>query len=280
MNLSAEEKAKVLIEAFPYIKNFHGRTVVVKYGGKAMVDEDIREKVMQDIALLNLVGIKVVVVHGGGPQINEYLSRLGINVRFISGLRVTNEETMEVVRMVLTGKINRELVAMLTKYGMNAIGLSGEDAGLLRGEKISDELGLVGKVVNVNSTVIKSLLEDGFIPIIASIAVGEGGTILNINADEAASKIASSLESDKLIYLTDVDGVYVDGMLVSRLSVQEAENLVRSGKIAGGMIPKIESIVEALKNGVKKVHILNGTTPHALLLEIFTDEGIGTMVEV
>jgi acetylglutamate kinase len=279
LNLSPEEKAKVLIEAFPYIKNFHGRTVVVKYGGKAMVDEDLREKVMQDIALLNLVGIKVVVVHGGGPQINEYLSRLGIDAHFIGGLRVTDEETMEVVRMVLTGKINRELVAMLTRYGMNAIGLSGEDAGLLEGEKISEELGLVGKVVDVNSTVIRSLLDDGFIPVIASIAVGKDGTILNINADEAASKIASSLEADKLIYLTDVDGVYIDGRLISRLSTSEAEDLVRSGKIAGGMIPKIESVVEAVKSGVSRVHILNGTTPHALLLEIFTDEGIGTMVE-
>lgn len=278
MILSPEEKAAVLIEAIPYIKRFHGKTVVVKYGGKAMVDEQLKKSVVRDIVLLSLVGIKVVLVHGGGPQINDYLTRLNIEPVFKDGLRVTDEKTMEVVRMVLIGKINKELVVLLKMQGINAIGLSGEDAGILEAEKISEDLGLVGRILNVRADTIKSIVDDGFLPVIATTALGTNGASLNVNADEAASQIASALGAEKLIFLTDVDGVEVEGSLISQLSVSEAEELLEKKKVGGGMIPKLKACIEAVRTGVAQAHILNGTRKHALILELFTDAGIGTMI--
>lgn len=278
MDLSPQEKAKVLIEALPYIKKFHGKTLVIKYGGKAMVDDNLRKSVISDIALLYLVGMKVILVHGGGPQINSYLERLGMKPAYKDGVRITDRETMEVVRMVLTGIINKDLVGLLNSHGITALGLSGEDAKLLKARKISEELGLVGEVEEVNSGILSEIIGDGAIPVIATVGIDGNNQPLNINADEAATKIAGSLQADKLIFMTDVDGVIVDGKLKSKLSTFEAEELIKEGKAGGGMVPKLRASVSAVKSGVRSVHILNGTVKHALLLEIFTDSGIGTMV--
>lgn len=277
--LKEQEKAKVLIEALPYIRKFHGKIVVIKYGGKAMVDEEIKASVIKDIALLSLVGLKIVLVHGGGPQINEYLEKLNIKPVFKDGLRVTDEKTMEIVRMVLIGKINKELVVLLKNQGVIAIGLSGEDAGLLEGQVISGELGQVGTIVKVKTEIIHSLLSNGFLPVIATVAVSADGKSLNVNADEAASKIAVALGAEKIIFLTDVDGIVKEGSLVSKLSVSEGEMLISENVVSGGMKPKLKASLEAVKGGVKQAHILNGTLSHALLLEIFTDAGVGTMIE-
>jgi len=279
MKLTPEEKASILIEALPYIKRFHGKVIVVKYGGKAMVDEEIKQNVIKDISLLSLVGLKVVLVHGGGPQINELLERLGIKPEFKDGLRVTDQETMKIVKMVLAGQINKELVNLLTRQGISALGLSGEDGALLRAEQISADLGFVGRVIEVKSSIITSLLNEGFIPVIATIGFDDSGNSLNINADEAASKIAAALGAEKLIILTDVDGIKKDGRLISRITITEAEELIAAKNVLqGGMKPKLEACVEAVKGGVGSAHILNGTLLHALLLEIFTDAGVGTMV--
>ncbi|MCX7832136.1 MAG: acetylglutamate kinase [Actinobacteria bacterium] len=275
---SGLEKARILVEALPYIQKFHGKTIVIKYGGKAMIDSELQQSVVKDIALLSLVGIRVVLVHGGGPQINQYLELLGIRPAFVDGLRVTDEKTMEVVRMVLTGKINKELVVLLKKQGISAIGLSGEDAGLLEARKLNKKLGYVGSVVSVRTEIIQSLLDDGFLPVIATTALGEEGESLNVNADDAAAKIASAIEAEKIIFLTDVDGVIVDGKLASRLSSKEVRNLIRLGKIEGGMKPKLEACLESLSNFVRYAHILNGTVQHSLILELFTDSGVGTMI--
>lgn len=279
MKLTPEEKASILIEALPYIKKFRGKVIVVKYGGKAMVDEELKQNVIKDISLLSLVGLKVVLVHGGGPQINELLERLGIKPEFKDGLRVTDKETMKIVKMVLAGQINKELVNLLSRQGISALGLSGEDGALLRAEQIAADLGFVGRVVEVKSRIITSLLNDGFIPVIATIGLDDRGNSLNINADEAASKIAAALNAEKLIILTDVDGVMKEGRLISRISVAEVGKLIASNNVLkGGMKPKLEACVEAVKSGVGSAHILNGTLLHALLLEIFTDAGVGTMV--
>jgi acetylglutamate kinase len=279
VELTPTEKAAILVEALPYIKKFHGKTIVIKYGGRAMVDDGLKQSVIRDISLLSLVGIRIVLVHGGGPQINELLEKLGIKPVFKNGLRVTDSETMKVVKMVLVGQINKDLVNLLNRQGINALGLSGEDGSLLKAERVADDLGFVGRVVEVKSEIITSLLNDGFIPVIATIGLGENGESLNINADEAASKIAIALKAEKLIILTDVDGVMEKGNLISRMSASEAEEMLSKKDIlSGGMRPKLGACLEAVKAGVGSAHILNGTLLHALLLELFTDAGVGTMV--
>ncbi|MBU2487921.1 MAG: acetylglutamate kinase [Proteobacteria bacterium] len=285
--------AEILIEALPYIRRFSGRTIVIKYGGHAMVDEDLKEAFARDITLLKLIGIHPVVVHGGGPQINDVLDKMGITPRFVRGMRVTDEATMDVVEMVLGGKVNKSIVALVNRQGGNAVGLSGKDGGLLLAEKMPGVVvedadkppelldpGLVGDVKSVNPAILHTLAGDGFIPIIAPVGVGENGETYNINADLVASRIASALGAGKLILLTDVDGVKdASGKLLSALDRETARRMIASGEISGGMIPKVECALSALSQGVEKVHILNGKIRHALLLELFTDQGIGTMVK-
>ena len=272
------------MEALPYIKRYHGKTIVIKYGGNAMVTPALQESVMTDIALLKLVGMHVVIVHGGGPQISTHLEHLSRETTFVEGVRVTDSETMEVVRMVMVGKVNKELVNLLNAHGLNAIGLSGEDGPLLKARPLPgrEHLGYVGEVAAVNTDMITSLTAGGYLPVIASIGVGEDGQPYNVNADHAAARIASALGADKLIILSNVDGVMrrEDGnmRLVSTLTPEECRALIDAGEATEGMIPKLVSCAEAVEAGVERAHILNGTIEHALLLEIFTDEGIGTMI--
>jgi acetylglutamate kinase len=288
---STIEKAEVLLEALPYIRRFNGKTFVIKYGGNAMVEEELKETFAQDVALLKYVGINPVVVHGGGPQIDDTLKRLALPTRFVRGMRVTDEPTMEVVEMVLGGKINKEIVALVNRHGGNAIGLSGKDGDLLLARKMTVrveeagrapetvDVGMVGEVVKVKAEVIRALDAADFIPVIAPVGFGENGESYNINADLVAGKIAEAIQAEKLILLTDVEGILDAGRkLVRTLSSDQVAELVKSGVIAGGMIPKVECCVEALRGGVKKTHIIDGRRRHAVLLEIFTQEGIGTEV--
>ena len=276
----ALEKANVLVEAMPWIHRMNGHTVVVKYGGAAMEDPALCREVIADIELLKLMGMRVVLVHGGGKAINHLLSQLEIPVQFKEGLRVTDDATMEAVAEVLIGKVNQELVWALNEYGNNAVGISGADGKTLSCRQVDPDLGHVGEVIKVNTGLIESVLEDGYIPVIASVGCGPDG-LYNINADIAASKIAQALKAHTLAYLTDVDGLYdnIDDeeSLISQLNLTEAREIISSGKLTAGMIPKISSIVEALESGVHDVRIMNGTFPHALLLECFTDAGIGTV---
>lgn len=279
------EKAKVLIDALPYIREFNGNTVVIKYGGSAMLDPEINKTIVQDIVLLKLVGLKPIIVHGGGPEINNMLNRLDIKSEFINGLRVTTKETMEVVEMVLAGKVNKQVVEMISGQGGCAVGLSGKDGKILRAKKINKEgadLGFVGEIEKVNTRLLKSLIDNDFIPIIAPIGSDEEGNTYNINADYAAVAIAAALNAQKLVFLTDVEGVLKDkddsDSLISFLSDVEAKEHIKSGIIAGGMIPKVECCMEAIEKGVKMVHILDGRKKHALVLEIYTPNGIGTMM--
>lgn len=275
-------KAGTLMEALPWIKSVWGRTVVIKYGGSAMTDPALRDLVAADIVLMKLVGVNPVIVHGGGRDISEYMERLDMPVRFIDGLRVTDEAAMEVVKMVLVGKVNSELVSAINQHGRLAVGVSGEDANLLAARQLDPRLGRVGEVVSVDTTVIENLVEDGFIPVIASVAAGDDGGSFNVNADLVASEVAAALGAGKVILLTDVDGLYADfqdkSTRISALSLAEARRMLTEGELAEGMIPKVESCVKALESGVQRAHILNGTTPHALLLEVYTDAGIGTMI--
>jgi acetylglutamate kinase len=284
--------ADILIESLPYIRFFSGMTVVVKYGGHAMVDEQLKEDFARDITLMKYIGINPVVVHGGGPQINKVLDRMGITSTFINGMRFTDEQTMDVVEMVLGGKVNKGIVAQINRQGVKAVGLSGKDGELILAEKLQlmhqpDESkppeiidpGHVGKVTKINPAIINTLSEQGFIPVIAPVGAGVNGETYNINADLVASKIASALSAGRLIYLTDVDGVMdASGQLISSIDATTIKKMVDEKIISGGMIPKIEYALDALKNGVKKVQIVNGTQRHALLLELFTDKGIGTEV--
>ena len=279
------EKAKVLIDALPYIREFNGNTVVIKYGGSAMLDPEINKTIVQDIVLLKLVGLKPIIVHGGGPEINNMLNKLDIKSEFINGLRVTTKETMEVVEMVLAGKVNKQVVEMISGQGGCAVGLSGKDGKILRAKKINKEgadLGFVGEIEKVNTRLLKSLIDNDFIPIIAPIGSDEEGNTYNINADYAAVAIAAALNAQKLVFLTDVEGVLKDkddsDSLISFLSDVEAKEHIKSGIIAGGMIPKVECCMEAIEKGVKMVHILDGRKKHALVLEIYTPNGIGTMM--
>lgn len=277
----AAQKAEVLTEALPWINKMNGRTVVVKYGGAAMENADLMRQVVGDLMLMKLMGLRIVLVHGGGKAINALLKQLDIPVKFERGLRVTDDQTMEAVQMVLIGKVNQTLVRGLNAYGNVGVGISGADGMTFEVEQTDPALGRVGTITHVNTELIESVLDDGYIPVIASVGCGEDG-FYNINADVAASEVASALGADKLVYLTDVDGLFRDvedeESLISQLTKSEAEELLGSGTLSAGMIPKISSVIEALKGGVKEVHLLNGTFPHALLLEVFTDAGIGTMV--
>ncbi|HXG20392.1 MAG TPA: acetylglutamate kinase [Methylomirabilota bacterium] len=284
------QKADTLLEALPYIQRFSGKTLVIKYGGHAMEDEDLKQRFAQDIVLLKYVGMNPVVVHGGGPQIGDMLKKLGISSRFVRGMRVTDFATMEVVEMVL-GKINQEVVSLINRQGGKAVGLSGKDGELIVARKMlvtveeegkpptTHDVGLVGEVVGVNPRVINALTEANFIPVIAPVGVGENGESYNINADLVAGKVAEALQAEKLILLTDVEGIKEkNGALVSTLNSAEAERLIKNGTIGEGMIPKVECCIAALHGGVKKTHIIDGRVRHATLLEIFTKEGIGTEV--
>ncbi len=275
-------KARTLTEALPYIKRTWGKTVVIKYGGAAMTDAKLRESVASDVVLMKLVGMNPVIVHGGGPEITAYMDRLQMPVSFIDGLRVTDDAAMEVVKMVLVGKVNKELVTAINAHGRLAVGVAGDDANLLRARPVSAELGRVGEVEQIDTTVLRNLIDDGFIPVVASVGVGADRGSFNINADAVAGEVAAALGSEKVIFLTDVDGLYEDfsdkDSLISALSLAQAEDRMTSGSLSAGMIPKVRACTDALKSGVKRAHILNGTIPHALLLEIYTDEGVGTMI--
>ena len=279
------EKVNTLIESLPYIREFSGKTIVVKYGGNAMIEEALSLSFARDMSLLKLVGINPVVVHGGGPQIGSLLEQLGIKSEFVDGMRVTDPATMEIVEMVLVGKVNKEIVNNLHIAGGKAVGISGKDAELIvaekmyhnqKGEKI--DIGLVGKVRKVNPEILTILEKDKFIPVIAPIGSDTSGVTYNINADIAAGKIAEALKAEKLILLTDIEGVMINSSLVSSMSSDDVLSNIGNGQIKGGMIPKVNCCVEAVKNGVKKAHIIDGRVEHAVLLEIFTDAGIGTQI--
>jgi acetylglutamate kinase len=283
----ARRRAEILMEALPYIREFRGKTVVIKYGGAAMEQADLKEGFALDVILLRLVGINPLIVHGGGPQIGALMKRLGKEARFVGGMRVTDAETVEIVEMVLVGKINKEIVGLINHHGGRAVGLSGKDADLLRarrrahrlpsGEEV--DIGLVGEVETVNPEPIRLLEEHGFIPVIAPVGVGHGGETYNINADLVAGEVAAALGAEKLIHLTDVQGILDGrGRLISTLSGKDAERLMQEGIIDGGMLPKVESSLRALRGGTAKAHIIDGRQPHAILLELFTREGIGTEI--
>ena len=280
------EKANILIEALPYIQTLSGKTVVIKYGGNAMVDEELTTKILQDVTLLKYVGVNPILVHGGGPDINAALAKMGVESKFHNGLRITDKATMEVVQMVLAGKLNKNIVSALGRLGGKAIGLCGKDAGLLTVEKkpAKDgvDLGYVGNIASVNVKLLELLAHDEYIPVIAPVGVDAQGESYNINADTAASEIAAALKAEKLVFLTDVDGIRMQAddpaSLISAVSVSEVGQLIADGVITGGMIPKVQGCARAIEKGVSRVHILNGTIPHPIILEIFTDKGIGTMV--
>lgn len=277
-------KAEVLIEALPYIQKFNRKIIVVKYGGSAMANEELQKNVMQDVALLKLVGFKPIIVHGGGKEISRWVGKVGKEANFINGLRVTDEETMELAEMVL-GKVNKNLVTMVQALGIKAVGISGKDGGLLRvNKKFADgqDIGYVGDVKKVDAKIIFDLLENDFLPIIAPIGLDDEFNTYNINADDAACAIAKEIGAEKLAFLTDIEGLYKDfndkSTFVSRITVSEAENLVQGGLVGGGMLPKLNNCTQAVREGVERVHILDGRIPHCLLLEIFTNEGIGTVI--
>jgi acetylglutamate kinase len=278
----AGEKAHILADALPYIREFSGKTVVIKYGGHAMENAELAELFATDVVLMRLVGMNPVVVHGGGPQISDLMRRLGKEPEFVDGRRVTDAETVDIVRMALVGKVNREIVATVNRLGSYAVGLSGEDAGLIRVDQRDPRLGFVGDVRAIDPTMVNRLLREELIPVIATIGVDDDGQAYNINADTVAGAIAESLQAEKLVYLTDVAGVYEnwpdESSLISRVDVDGLQKLVESGSVSEGMIPKLESCVSALRSGVHRAHILDGRLPHALLLEFFTREGVGTMV--
>lgn len=292
---TAMEKAAVLVEALPYIAKFHGKTVVIKYGGHAMISDELKQAVFTDLALMKFVGMLPVVVHGGGPEITGMLKRLGIESQFAGGMRITDAATMEIAEMVLVGKINKDIVSQLNRIGAHGVGISGKDANLFQavkklhqvttpdGKTEMVDIGFVGELDRVNTEIIDNLLRNDYIPIVAPVAVGADGESYNVNADYAAGSLAAALKADKLIILTDVEGILADrddpASLISSLKVTEFNTLVKQGKIDGGMIPKVECCLEALEGGVNTTHILDGRVPHSILLEIFTNEGIGTMVE-
>lgn len=272
-------KEDVLVEALPYIQQFEHTTFVIKYGGAAMEVEELKQTVAQDVTLLRKIGIDVVVVHGGGKEITALSKQLNIAITFVNGQRYTDEQTRDIVQMVLAGLVNKDLVRRINMHGGRAVGVSGIDAKLLTAKRFTEtDLGLVGEVTSVNTALICNLLKDGYLPVIAPLGVDEAGTVYNVNADIAAGEIAAALNAAKLVYLSDIEGVKVDGMLLSHLAEEDARDYIRTGAINGGMIPKIESALRAVHAGVQKVHIIDGRVPHGLLLEIFTNEGIGTEI--
>ncbi len=279
------EKAEVLIEALPYIQKFYGKTVVIKYGGSALINPEIKETLIKDIALMKLVGMKPVIVHGGGPDINAFLKKMDIKSEFINGLRVTDPETMQIVEMVLAGKLNKSIVTDIELQGVKSVGISGKDGGILKAEKIEKDgidYGCVGDVKEVDTSLIESLINNDFIPVIAPIGKDETGTTYNINADYAAVAIAGALKAEKLVFLTDVEGVMRDvhdpDSIMSFIRADKVQALIDDGTISGGMIPKVQCCMAGVEAGVENVHILDGRVEHCLLLEIFTQKGIGTMI--
>ena len=277
------ERAQVLAEALPYIQTFYGKTIVVKYGGNAMISPELREAVIRDIILLHLVGIRVVVVHGGGPEISAMLKKIGKESKFVDGLRYTDAETMDVVQQVLCGKVNKDLVATLNRVGGRALGLCGMDAGLFQARKLEEKYGLVGEITQVNPAVVQDALAQGYIPVVSTVAQGvDADTAYNINADTAAAKLAVALHAEKLLLLTDVRGLLRDpadeGSLLPVVELSQVPGLIKDGVIQGGMIPKVDCCVEAVRSGVKNSVILDGRIPHSILIELLSDEGIGTML--
>jgi acetylglutamate kinase len=278
--MTPEQKAATFVEALPWLERFHGKTVVIKYGGHAMDNPAARAAFAQDVVLLRYVGLRPVVVHGGGPQITAQLQRLGVESVFSGGRRVTTAETMDVVRMVLVGQVNREIVGLVNEHGPFAIGMSGEDANLFTAEQLDPDLGFVGEVTAVDTGAVTALLEDGRVPVVATVARGLDGEVYNVNADTAAAALAVALEAEKAVFLTDVEGLYSDypepDSLISEISAADLESLLPD--LADGMVPKMQACLRAVRGGVPRAHVLDGRVPHALLLEVFTDAGIGTMV--
>ena len=290
---SDQDKAEILVDALPYIQEFYGTTVVIKYGGNAMINDALKENVMRDVALMKFVGIRPILVHGGGPEITGFLKKVGKESTFVSGLRVTDEETVEIAEMVLDGKLNSEIVGLLNLRGVRAVGLSGKDAGLIKAQKKlatvyendtahQVDIGYVGEVTEIDTGLITDLLDQGYVPVVAPIGMGAHGESYNINADYVAAEIAGALHAEKMLLLTDVEGVYKDfadkGSLISQLCMAEAREYICSGVIEGGMIPKVEACLRALEAGAHKAHIIDGRLTHSIILEIFTSRGIGTMV--
>lgn len=279
MEISNLDRSTILIQALPYIKKLHDKTVVIKYGGNAMINEELKQAVMTDIVLLSLVGIKVVLVHGGGPEINTMLDRVGIESKFVNGLRYTDEDTMEIVQMVLAGKVNKDLVRLLCQNGGRAIGVCGLDGNILQAHKKSDDLGYVGEIDSVNVEPINDMLESGYIPVVSTIASGKD--VYNVNADTAAAKIAAELHAEKLILMTDIRGLLRDkddeDTLINVVNVSDVKTLKAQGIISGGMIPKIDCCVETVRRGVPRAHIIDGRIPHSILIELLSDKGVGTM---
>ncbi len=283
MYIDNHQRAEVITQALPYIQKYHDKIIVVKYGGNAMISEDLKMQVMEDIVLLWLIGVKPVLVHGGGPEISEMLKKVGKKSEFVEGLRVTDKETAEIVQMVLAGKINKQLVNLLGEHGGNAIGISGIDGHLIEAEVKDERLGFVGEITNVNVQPILDLIEKGYIPVVSTVGCDNEGNVYNINADTAASYIAGAMKAERLITLTDIPGILRDvndpDSLIKRVNIKEARQLFADGIVTGGMIPKVECCIEAVERGVRRVTILDGRVPHAVLLELLTDEGAGTMVK-
>ena len=276
------QRAEVLTQALPYIKRYNGKIVVVKYGGNAMINDQLKEQVMEDIVLLWLIGVKIVLVHGGGPEISELMEKLGKKAVFVDGLRVTDKETVDIVQMVLAGKVNKSLVSFLESKGGNAMGISGIDGGLISAKMKDEKLGYVGNITNVNITPVEDLLGKGYIPVISTVASDKDGNVYNINGDTAAARIAGALNAERLIMMTDIDGILMDkndpSTLIPHMTISEANKLKKDGVISGGMIPKVDCCIDAITHGVENVVIMDGRVPHSILMEILTDEGAGTMI--
>lgn len=282
MNITNSDRAHVLVQALPYIRKYAGETIVVKYGGNAMINEELKEAVISDIVLMQLVGINVVLVHGGGPEINAMLKKIGKESKFVGGMRYTDGETMDIVQQILAGKVNKDLVQLIEDHSGKAIGLCGLDGSLLKARKLEGEdLGFVGEVCEVNIEILKNAEQGGYIPVVSTVAAGYKGEVFNINADIAAAQVAAALGATKLILMTDIKGLLRDkddeSTLIPVVGLSEVAKLKRDGIISGGMIPKIDCCVEAVRRGVKRAHIIDGREPHSILIELFTDEGIGTM---
>ena len=281
MKITSDLKASILIQALPYIQKYYGKIIVVKYGGNAMINEELKEAVMGDVVLLSLIGIKVVLVHGGGPEINDMLKKINKKSEFIDGLRVTDKETMDIVQMVLAGKVNKSLVQLINEHGGKAIGLCGTDGEMIITKKLDDVHGFVGEITEINTKIINDALNNGYIPVISTVGCDREGNTYNVNADTAASRIAGALKAESLISMTDIIGLLRDvndpSSLITSVNVSEVKELVNDGIISGGMIPKVDCCVDAIRRGVNKSFIIDGRVPHSILIEVLTDEGIGTM---
>ena len=281
MKITSDLKASILIQALPYIQKYYGKVIVVKYGGNAMINEELKEAVMGDVVLLSLIGIKVVLVHGGGPEINDMLKKINKKSEFIDGLRVTDKETMDIVQMVLCGKVNKSLVQLINEHGGKALGLCGTDGEMIITKKLDDVHGFVGEITEINTKIIDDALNNGYIPVISTVGCDREGNTYNVNADTAASRIAGALKAESLISMTDIIGLLRDvndpNSLIAEVNVSEVKELINDGIISGGMIPKVDCCVDAIRRGVNKSFIIDGRVPHSILIEVLTDEGIGTM---